>query len=101
MVLGFSAKEEHVGKLEVSLFTLVLISWALKEEHSETPEQQAGQIYKSFVAPCILSVPFLHFQARNLVLRLTQGPIGHRMALLTGHSHTWPATLAKQGDGRS
>lgn len=56
MVIRSSAKEEHVGKLEVSLFTLTLISWALKEEHSETTEQQAGQIYKSFVAPCILSV---------------------------------------------
>lgn len=61
MVIGCSAKEEHVGKLEVSLFTLALISWALKEEHSETTEQQAGQFYKSFVAPCILSVPFLYF----------------------------------------
>ena len=40
----------------MSLFTLVLISWALEEGHLETLEQQAGQICKSVVAPCILSV---------------------------------------------
>jgi hypothetical protein len=27
----------------VSLFTLALISWALKKEHSDIPEQKAGQ----------------------------------------------------------
>jgi len=85
----FSAKEKQVGKLDMSLLTLALISWAFEKEYSETPEQ------------LLLIVSFLCFLASNLVLKLIQGLTRHRMVFLTGRPHTRPATLAKQSDGRS
>jgi hypothetical protein len=84
VVIAFSAREEHVGKLEVCQFTLALISWALYEGHSETP---GGG---NFTNPLLLLVSFLYVLASNLVLNVIQGPIRHRMALLTGRPFVVP-----------